>query len=102
MVYLVGNYPHLHLIPPLSWFIHPPTHKNGEGMKLISRFYIKLHTYWVPRRAVRKVFTPYPIFLCLKGNVNCRKSRDCELLQSRRPGLATEEEGLRLILHLPY
>lgn len=95
MVYLVGNYPHLHLIPPLSWFIHPPVHKNGEGMKLISRFYINLHTYCVPRRAVRKVFTPYPIFLCLTGNVNCRKIGDCELLKSRRPGLATDDEGLR-------
>lgn len=96
MVYLVGNYPHLHLIPPLSWFIHPPTHKNREEMKLISRFYINLHTHWVPRRAVRKVLTPYPIFLCLKGNVDFRKIWDSEHLKSRRPGLATDDEGLRV------
>lgn len=101
MVYLVGNYPHLHLIPPLSWFIHTPTHKNREGMKLISRFYINLHTYCVPRRAVRKVFTLYPIFLCLKGNVDFRKIWDSEHLKSRRPGLATGDEGLTSLCLTP-
>lgn len=65
-------------------------------MKLIFRFYINLHTYWVLRRAVRKAFTPYPIFLCLKGNVNFRKIWDCEHLKSRRPGLATDDEGWRV------
>lgn len=63
-------------------------------MKLTSRFYINVHTYGVPRRAERKVSIPFPISLCLKGSVDFRKIWDSEPLKSRRPGLATREEGL--------